>query len=86
MKTEKKELKVGDYTNLLEHLEPLGWHYGLFSRYIKWPLINFKYWFKSQVYQRLRYGFPLEDTWSFYTKHAKWCLPRLIDLGRRMGG
>ncbi len=73
-----KKVKVGDYVNLLDtDFDEVGWFSRNYSKYIKWPWINFKYWFQSQIYQRIRYGFPLEDTWSFYTKHAEWCIPRL---------
>ena len=42
----------------------------------KWWYQNFSYWLKKQ-YQRIKYGFPLEESWNFSSHCAEWVLPRL---------
>ena len=72
-------LKVGDK---VKHygldIPPLKW-WELAYLKPKWMWRDFCYWCKKQ-YQRVRYGFPLEESWDFKSHCAKWVLPRLKNL------
>lgn len=75
----KVKIAVGD---VVEHFgldfTPLPWWKKILY-YPKWWYGDIVYWLKKQ-YQRIRYGFPLEESWSFNSACAKWALPRLKKL------
>jgi hypothetical protein len=75
----KNNLKVGDKVKCFGlSLDSIPW-WELAYLKPKWMLSDFAYWCKKQ-YQRVRYGFPLEESWDFKSHCAKWVLPRLKKL------
>lgn len=77
----KTDLKKGD---IVENygFESMSW-YETITCYPKWWYQDFSYWFKKQ-YQRIKFGFPLEESWGFNSACARWSLPRLKKLRQEM--
>lgn len=59
-------------------LYDIKWYKKLYYK-VKRVFSNFKYSFKK-LYQKLKYGFPLEQAWNFNTHCAKYVVPRLKQL------
>lgn len=81
----KKELTEGDIVE--------GFRFGRYkfsvwdNLYIrlKFGFKDIIYWFKKQ-WQKIRYGFPLEESWDFYSALCKWSLPRLKHMKASKNG
>lgn len=74
-----EHLKIGDKVRCFGlKIDPLPW-WELAYLKPKWMWSDFTYWCKKQ-YQRVRHGFPLEESWDFKSHCAKWVLPRLKKL------
>lgn len=69
--------KIGDKVECFGISSPKWWEFCYLKP--KWLWEDFSYWCEKQ-YQRVRYGFPLEESWDFKTYCAKWILPRLKKL------
>lgn len=52
---------------------------------VKWKLIDLFY-FTKKIYQSVRYGFPLEQSYNFYSFCSKWSIPRLKHLRNNLHG
>lgn len=52
---------------------------------IKYYIEETKYFFQK-LYQRIKYGFPLEQSWDFCSYHSDWVLPRLKHLRADLHG
>ena len=75
----REDLKIGDKVRYFGlNIDPSPW-WELAYLKPKWMWRDFSYWCKKQ-YQRVRYGFPLEESWDFKSHCAKWVLPRLKKL------
>jgi len=72
-----RQLKIGDKVECFGFSSPKWWEFCYLKP--KWLWEDFSYWCKKQ-YQRIRYGFPLEESWDFRSHCAKWVLPRLKKL------
>lgn len=81
----RKELKEGD---IIENVGLSDIQWSLWERLenqIRWRYTDLKYWFKKK-YQTFRYGFPLEESWDFYSALSRWALPRLKHLQKHKQG
>ena len=81
----RKELKVGDYVSSwgFDFTPPTWWERILWSP--RWYWNDLSYWLRKQG-QRLRDGFPSEESFDFYSHCAKWSLPRLKQLRNNLHG
>lgn len=81
----KQELKEGDLVLDfgLDLSQPTTWESIWYK--VKFGWRDFIYWWKKQ-YQKIRYGFPLEESWDFHSTLCKWSLPRLKHLKNNMQG
>ena len=81
----KKDLKVGD---IVEYwgmdFGPLKFWEKLYL-YPKWWFKDFFYWCKKR-YQKVRYGFVLEESWDFRSYCVEWSLPRLKHFRANLHG
>ena len=81
----KQELKVGD---VVKHwgfnFEPLRWWELLYMK-PKWWTRDVMYFFRKQG-QRIRDGFPSEESFDFHSHCAKWSLPRLKQMRNNLNG
>lgn len=81
----RQELKVGDYVERwgFKFTPPNLWERILWSP--RWWWNDFSYWVRKQG-QRLRDGFPSEESFDFYNHCSKWSLPRLKQLRDNLSG
>lgn len=82
---DRQELKVGDCVERwgFNFTPPTLWERILWSP--RWWWNDFLYWVRKQG-QRLRYGFPSEESFDFYSHCSKWSLPRLKQLRENLNG
>lgn len=76
-----KNQKIVDH---LLDLPPLKWYEGIYYRILH-RIDAIKYCFR-QTYERIRYGFKLEEAWDFRSHHANYCIPRLQELKSKLHG
>ena len=85
---EKKELTVGVKKQVIvDHLfdlPQLKWYMRIYYRTLN-RIDAIKYFFR-QTYERVRYGFKLEEAWDFKSHHASYCVPRLKRLKSKLHG
>lgn len=75
----REKLKKGDIVeNFGLNFSTIPWWEASLYR-LKWYSRDLAYWLKKQ-YQRVKYGFPLEESWNFNYTCARWALPRLKQL------
>lgn len=81
----RKELNEGDYVSHWGfNFEPLKWWEKLYLK-PKWWFSDFSYWLRKKG-QTIRYGFPAEESFDFYSACAAWSLPRLKHMRDNLSG
>jgi len=80
-----KNYKVGD---IVKHygfnFEPLKWWEKIIYS-PRWYWNDFSYWIRGE-FERIKYGFPLRESWNFHGFCSKWSLPRLKYLRKNLHG
>lgn len=76
------EKKIVD--GLFSDWEPPKWYESIYYSLLR-KTTDLKYFFKK-IYQRIRYGFPLQESWDFISWHSRVVIPRLRHLRNRKVG